>query len=50
MIQEQKLERNIFDPTICNRPEEWTAGVWREVYSILPGGGGLANRTEKTNI
>ena len=28
MIQEQKMERsNIFDTTICDRPEEWTAVV-----------------------
>ena len=28
LIQEQKIERrNIFDTTICDRPEEWTAGV-----------------------
>ena len=48
MIREQKMERNnIFDATIRNRPEEWTAGVWREVYNFLPGGGGLANRTDK---
>ena len=42
MIREQKAERsNIFD-----RPEEWTAGVWREVYNSLPGGGGMANRKD----
>ena len=47
MIQEQKLERNIFDATIRERPEEWTAGVWREVYNFLLGEGGLGNRTDK---
>ena len=48
MIREQKMEQsNIFDSTICDRPEEWTAGVWREVYNFLPGGGGMANRTDK---
>ena len=48
MIQEQKLElNNIFDATIRDRLEEWTAGVWREVYNFLLGGGGLANRTDK---
>ena len=48
MIREQKLEwSNICDTTICDRPEEWTAGVWRKVYNILPGGGGMANRTDK---
>ena len=42
------MERsNIFDTTICDRPEEWTAGVWREVYDFLPGGGGMANRTDQ---
>ena len=48
MIREHKLERsNIFDTTIRDRPEEWTAGVWREVYNFQPGGGGLANRTDQ---
>ena len=48
MIWEQKLERsNIFDTTIRDRPEEWTGGVWREVYNFLPGRGGMANRTDK---
>ena len=48
MIREQKMERsNIFDTTIRDRPEEWTAGVWREVYDFLPGGGGMANRTDQ---
>ena len=42
------MERNnIFDATICDRPEEWTAEVWREVYNFLPGGGEMANRTDK---
>ena len=48
MIQEHKLERsNIFDTTIRDRPEEWTAGVWREVYNFQPEGGGMANRTDQ---
>ena len=48
MIREQKIERsNIFDTTIRDRLEEWTAGVWREVYNFLPGGGGMANRTNQ---
>ena len=47
LIQEGKLERNnMFDTTIRDRPEEWTAGVWREVYDFQPGGSGLANRTD----
>ena len=42
------MERsNIFDTNIRDRPEEWTAGVWREVYNFLPRGGGMANRTNK---
>ena len=42
------MERNnIFDATIRDRPEEWTARVWREVYNFQPGGGGMANRTDK---
>ena len=48
MIQERKAERsNIFDGTIWDRPEEWTAGVWKGVYQFLPGGSGMANRTNK---
>ena len=47
LIREQKMERrNIFDTTIRDRPEEWTAGIWREVYDFAPGGGGMANRTD----
>ena len=47
LIREQKMERrNIFDTTIRDRPEEWTAGVWREVYEFASGGGGMANRTD----
>ena len=48
MIREQKIERsNIFDTTICDRPEEWTAGVWREVYDFALGGGGMATWTDQ---
>ena len=36
----------MFDTTIRDRPEEWTTGVWREVYDFQPGGSGLANRTD----
>ena len=47
LIREGKLERNnMFDTTIRDRPEEWTAGVWREVYDFQPGGGSMANRTD----
>ena len=28
-------------------PEEWTTGIWREVYDFLPGGGGMAKRTDQ---
>ena len=48
MIRERKAERNnIFDGTIWDRPKEWTAGVWKGVYQFLPGGSGMANRTDK---
>ena len=47
LIQEGKLERNnMFDTTIRDRPEEWIAGIWREVYNFQPGRSGLANRTD----
>ena len=47
LIREGKLERNnMFDTTIQDRPEEWTTGVWREVYDFQPGGSSLANRTD----
>ena len=48
MIWEQKAKRsNIFNETVRDRPEEWTAGVWKEVYNFLPGRGGMANRTNQ---
>ena len=37
----------IYDATIRDRPEEWTAGVWREVYEFLPGRSGMANWTDQ---
>ena len=47
LIREGKLEHNnMFDTTIRDRPEEWTAGVWREVYDFGLGGNSLANRTD----
>ena len=47
LIREGKLERNnMFDTTIWDQPEEWTAGVWKEVYDFGPGGNGLANWTD----
>ena len=30
-----------------DRLEEWTAGIWREVYNFVPRGGGMANRTDQ---
>ena len=33
--------------TMRDRPEEWTAGVWKEGYNFLPRGGGMANRTDQ---
>ena len=33
MIRERKAEQsNIFDSTMRDQSEEWTAGVWRGVY------------------
>ena len=47
LIREGKLERNnMFDTTIWDRPEEWTAGASREVYDFQPGGSGLAHQTD----
>ena len=47
LIQEGKLQRNnMFDTTIRDRPEDWTASIWREVYDFLPRGCGMANRTD----
>ena len=34
---------NIFDGTIRDRPQLWTAEQWREVYEFPSGGAGLAN-------
>ena len=36
----------MFDTTIRDQPEEWTAGIWREVYDFQPRESGLANRTD----
>ena len=47
LIREGKLQRNnMFDTTIRDRPEDWTASIWREVYDFLPRGCGMANRTD----
>ena len=37
---------NVFDGTIQDRPEQWTSGHWREVYSFWEGRAGLANRMD----
>ena len=34
---------NIFDGTIRDRPQLWTADLWREVYGFLRGEASLAN-------
>ena len=48
MIREKQAERsNIFDSTMWDQPEDWMAGVWRAIYQFLPGGNGMANRTDK---
>ena len=36
----------MFDTTIRDRPEDWTASTWREVYDFPPRGCGMANRTD----
>ena len=40
-------QSNINDTTIRDRPKEWTAGVWREVYNFPSRGGGMVNQTDK---
>ena len=41
------LERpNMFDTTVRDRPQLWTADLWRETYRFPRGGSGLSNRTE----
>ena len=48
MIWEKQAEQsNIFDSTMRDQLEDWTAGVWRAVYQFLPGRSSLANRTNK---
>ena len=37
---------NIFDRTIRDRPQLWTAVLWRNTYDFLSGGSGLSNRME----
>ena len=37
---------NIFDGTIRDRPQLWTAKLWRDTYNFPRGGSGLSNRME----
>ena len=37
---------NIFNGTIWDRPQLWTAELWRDTYEFPSGGAGLANRTD----
>ena len=46
-VKEHLIERrNIFDNTIQDRPEKWTAGVWKEVYQFPNSGAGMAIRND----
>ena len=48
MIQEKQAKQsNIFDSTMQDRLEDWTAGVWRGIYQFLPRRNGMANWTDK---
>ena len=44
MLQQERP--NIFDGTIRDRPQLWTADLWRDTYRFPRGGFGLANRME----
>ena len=48
MVREMlQTERpNIFDGTIRDRPQLWTADLWRDTYKFPRGGSGLSNRME----
>ena len=37
---------NIFVSTVRDRPQLWTAELWRETYDFLSGEAGLANRMD----
>ena len=37
---------NIFDGTIRDRPQLWTADLWHDTYRFPRGGSGLSNRME----
>ena len=42
MVQPERP--NIFDETIRDRPQLWTANLWRDIYHFLRGGSRLSNR------
>ena len=42
----QPEQPNIFDGTIRDCPQLWTADLWRDTYNFLRGGSGLFNRME----
>ena len=44
MVQPERP--NIFDGTIRDRPQLWTADLWRDTYNIPRGGSDLSNRME----
>ena len=44
MVQPERP--NIFDGTIRDRPQLWTADLWRDTYQFPRGGSGLSNRME----
>ena len=37
---------NMFDTTVRDRPQLWTADLWRQTYRFLRGGSVLSNQTE----
>ena len=44
MVQPERP--NIFDRTIQDHPQLWTANLWRDTYHFPRGGSGLSNRME----
>ena len=44
MVQPERP--NIFDGTIRDRPQLWTANLWPDTYNFLRGGSGLSNWME----
>ena len=42
----QPERSNIFDGTIPDQPQLWTADLWRKVYGFPIGEAGLANRMD----